>query len=462
MRRRVAHLSGALLMVLVSGCPSKPLQELDGSVGVIGAMDAMIHPTWDGGVSDGKLATDAGGGTDAPPWDVTFAGRRSYVVTSVAQADGGATNNISHTFTMTLDSDQRIAIIGKDGDTEVVPVEQQAAGVLHLVSTLRFGVFVPAACGGSLLYSALSFTIDPAGGLLGAGQGTLTISDPALSRNTAATMVLTGVRDTEPPTLTLSAGGDIADPWTPFWVVSSEPLPGQQVRPVLRSATGDAMALGAPTGMEAFVRVMAKPSRLLRYSDEYRVTLDGVTDLDGNPPPPTTALTFTTRAPPPLVSEDGFESVTDTTLGGAQVLSGAGAPTIVGARSLYIPPAASIAGRVTQFALRLPILPGDTVLHFAYRTVNPGDAFGVYFVVASVGGTIGTVTLPPDGAGVATPATIGETQVLLGPMMTATIGLPGDAHGEVVLARLASQAYGCGGPAPAPVPGLIVDDLYAE
>ena len=76
--------------------------------------------------------------------------------------------------------------------------------------------------------------------------------------------------------------------------------------------------------MDAFVRVMAKPSRLLRYSDEYRVTLDGVTDLDGNAPPPTTALAFTTRAPPPLVAEDGFESVTDATLGGAQVLSGRG------------------------------------------------------------------------------------------------------------------------------------------
>ena len=159
-------------------------------------------------------------------------------------------------------------------------------------------------------------------------------------------MVLTGVRDTEPPILTLSAAGDIADPWTPFWVVSSEPLPGQQVRPCSGRRRGDAMVLGAPTGMEAFVRVMAKPARLLRYSDEYRVTLDGVTDLDGNPPPPTTALTFTTRAPPPLVAEDGFESVTDATLGGAQVLSGAGAPTIEGARSLYIPPATSIGGRV--------------------------------------------------------------------------------------------------------------------
>src|SRR6185503_19532353 len=143
-------------------------------------------------------------------------------------------------FTMMLDTDQRVAIIGKDGDTEVVPVEQRAPGVLHVVGTLRFGVFVPAACGGSLLYSALSFTVGPSGSeLAGSGQGTLTISDPVLTSTTAATMVLTGVRDTDPPSLTLSAAGDIADPWTPFWVVSSEPLPGQQRRPTLQSKSGD-------------------------------------------------------------------------------------------------------------------------------------------------------------------------------------------------------------------------------
>jgi hypothetical protein len=462
MRRRVAHLSGAALLVLALGCRSKPLQEFDGGTGVIRPTDAMIDPSGDGGVSDVGHATDAGGAIDAP-WNLPFAGRRSFVMTSAAQTEGGVASSISHTFTMMLDTDQRIAIIGKDGDTEVVSVEQQTGGVLQVVGTLRFGVFVPAACGGSLLYSALNFTIDPSGAAVsGVGRGTLTISDPVLGTNTPATMLLTGVRDTEPPALTLSAAGDLADPWTPFWVLSSEPLPGQQMRPLLQSASGDLWGLGAPTGMETFVRVMAKPARLLRYNDDYRVTLHGVTDLDGNPPAPTTALSFRTRAPPPLVAEDGFESVTDTTLGGAQVLSGAGAPTIEGARSLYVPPATSLPGRVTQFALRLPILPGNTVLRFAYRTVNPGDAFGVHFMVASVGRSIGTVTLPPDGAGATTPATIGGMEVLLGPTMTATIGLPGDAYGEVVLARLAAQAYSCGGPAPLPVPGLIIDDLRAD
>ena len=40
MRRRVAHLSGVALVLVVAalGCRSKPLQELDGGVGVIGSI----------------------------------------------------------------------------------------------------------------------------------------------------------------------------------------------------------------------------------------------------------------------------------------------------------------------------------------------------------------------------------------------------------------------------------------
>ena len=132
MGRRVAHLFGAALLVLAVGCRSKPLQELDGGAGVIIPSDAMIHPIGDGGVSDVGPAKDAGGAIDAP-WNVTFAGRRSFLVTSAAQTEGGIASGISHTFTMTLDTDRRIAIIGKDGDTEVVPVEQQTGGVLHVV-----------------------------------------------------------------------------------------------------------------------------------------------------------------------------------------------------------------------------------------------------------------------------------------------------------------------------------------
>ena len=160
------------------------------------------------------------------------------------------------------------------------------------------------------------------------------------------------------------------------------------------------------------------------------------------------------RAPPPLVAEDGFESLPDDDAdAGAQALSGWARRRLRARAACTFRRRRRLEGGSRRSRWRLPILSGDTVLHFAYLSVNPEDAFGVYFVVASVGGTIGTVTLPPDGAGATTPATIGGTPVLLGPLMTATIGLPGDAHGEVVLARLAAESYSCGGPAPPPCRG---------
>jgi hypothetical protein len=52
--------------------------------------------------------------------------------------------------------------------------------------------------------------------------------------------------------------------------------------------------------------------------------------------------------------------------------------------------------------------------------------------------------------------------VTLGPIQTAVIGIPGSPYMEVVFARVASQPTSCGGPAPRPVPGIIIDDLRAE
>jgi hypothetical protein len=448
--------------VVVAGCGSKSLQNLDASANGIGRIDAGGT-----GVGDGGRTADGGGTTDAAadaPWNVRFAGRRSFNVTARAQADAGATGGTAHAFTMTLDTEQRVAIIGADGNTDVYPVEQTAAGPLHVVGTPRFGVAVPLACGGTLTYADLSFTIESSGQLSGSGSATLTTDTTSVGTSARVAMTLAGVLDTEPPTFSLSAGGDLADPWTALWVVASEPLPGQQMRPVLRSAGGDVMSFQTPTGMDTFVTVMAKPTRMLRFSDEYRVTYDGITDLAGNVPAPAVSASFTTRAPPPLVSADGFESVTEATLGGVQVLSAPSAPTIAGAHSLYVPavPSLGLPGPLPQLALRVPVLPGDTVLRFDYRTVNPGDMSGVHFVVGSVGGAIGTATLPSDPGGTPTPATIDQTEISLGPTMTGTIGLPPDAHDEVVLVRIATRSTSCGGPAAQPVPGMIIDNLRAE
>jgi hypothetical protein len=395
---------------------------------------------------------------------VTFGGRESFVVTSAVTTEGGAT--VSHTFTMTVDSQQQIALIGTPGSGTIVPVEQVAGGlrVRFDYTSFAFGIPAVAVCGATVTYSDAVIVIDPGLHLSGTGRGEQKTYDPSGNKSAPATAVLTGILDTEGPSLSLVAGGDLGDPWTPLWVIGSEPLPTTQRAPVLRSAGGDIMAFDPQPRGSAFVDVFARPTRMLRFNDQYYVTFDGVTDLMGNAPASATSNSFTTRPPPPLVAADGFESVTEATLDAARILSGTGAPTITGARSLYLPPAESLgsASTVTQFALRVPIAAGNTVLRFSYRTVNPGDTSNVYYVVGSVGGPIGTASLPQDPAGQTAAATIDQIPVTLGPIQTATIGLPGSTYQEVVFTRLASQPSSCGGPAPRPVPGVIIDDLHAE
>jgi len=466
-RSRFLHVcAAAVLLAATAGCTKKALQGPDGGGGGIlplpdAGRDAIATDAGGGG---GNIGQDGGGALDAA-WDVTFGGRESFVVTSEVTTDSGPP--VSHTFTMTVDSRQQIAIIGSPGSGTIVPVEQVPGGlrVRFDYTSFAFGIPAVAVCGATVTYSDAVIVIDPGLHLSGTGRGERTTYDPSGTKSVPATAVLTGVLDTEGPTLSLTAGGDLGDPWTPLWVVASEPLPTTQRAPVLRSAGGDIMAFEPqPSGGGAFISVLARPTRMLRFNDQYYVTFDGVTDLMGNAPTSATSQTFTTRPLPPLVAADGFESVSEATLDGARILSGAGAPTITGARSLYLPPAESLgsASTVTQFALRVPIAVGNTVLRFSYRTVNPGDTSNVYYVVGSVGGPIGTASLPSDVAGPTTQATIDQIPVTLGPVQTAAIGLPGSTYIEVVFARLASQPMACGGPAPRPVPGVIIDDLHAE
>jgi len=337
---------------------------------------------------------------------------------------------------------------------------QDGSGRLSLDSTAQFGVPISAACGAYVQYDDLRLQVDASGGLTGSGIGNLSINDGTGFRGGPVTMVLTGVPDTEPPELHLSPGGDLADPWTPIWIVASEPLSGQQKWPMLRSATGDLVEFD-PTLQEDFVSVLNKPRRMLRFGDEYRASFESITDLPGNELAPASAV-FTTRPLPPIIAGDGFESATDATVGGAPVLSGSAAPTIEGARSLYIAPAA-VGGPLTQFAVRLAFLPGQKTIRFDYRTVNPGDAGGTYWLVATNAGQIETATLNSDIGAATTASAIDGTQVLLGPTRTAAIPIPADARGEVVVARVAQQAgAACGGPPAPPVPGIIVDGLRAE
>src|SRR5262245_16458248 len=105
---------------LLAGCGSKSLQKLDGGSGGIGRIDGGGGVIGDGGQLDGGGTIDGGGGAvDRPPaWDVSFTGRRSFVVTATVftSASGSVT---SHAFTLTLLPDQQKAIVGVPGGAEI-------------------------------------------------------------------------------------------------------------------------------------------------------------------------------------------------------------------------------------------------------------------------------------------------------------------------------------------------------
>src|SRR5262249_54585765 len=157
---------------------------------------------------------------------------------------------------------------------------------------------------------------------------------------------------------------------------------------------------------------------------------------------------------------------TGTTLGGAQILSGSGAPVIAGAQSLYVPPAAAATTATTlawtpQLALRLALSPGDTVVRFSYELVSPSSPVRTMFMLASVGGRIAPPPAPTSATTPTTTATVGGATVTIGPLSTTTLPLPSDAAGEIVL-ELALSSVTCATlPAPARA-GFIIDDLRAE
>jgi hypothetical protein len=412
---------------------------------------------------------DAGHDT-AADGPAAITGRRSFVVTSMfmQQADAGSGTvplGSGHRFTMVLDWDGRTAIVGANGSGGAVPFQTAPTG-----GSTNQPFSISLGSGLTVTYQSIAVTVDDAGQLAGTGHGQALYLPPNTDvgiRGTILTMALTGVPDTEPPTFTSDVGVATIGPFTSVDVTASEPLPPDS-RLALVDLYGDRFdlpAVGSPT--TAAFSFAPSPFRMWRYSDQYSILVGGVVDFAGNISSPSGTIVFTTGAPPPLAAADGFEGVTGATFGGAQVLSGTGAPTISGAVSLYIPslPSTLTPGRgaMTQLALRLALVSTDTVVRFSYQSVNPTTIGGPSpgFLIGSEGGQVSYGTLAAD-SGPPTTAMIGQSQVSLGPVMTAQLALPSDAvsNGEITLLREVSSS-GSNLPAP-PVPGLIVDDLRAE
>jgi hypothetical protein len=455
MKLMLREIGACALLAAAVGCSAKPLQPDPGGGTGTGGIQIGI----DGGRAGtgGAFGMIDGGTVDAP-----FAGRRSFVVSSELTAvEGAPLSTSSHAFTMVVDGDNLNAIIGANGWAVLSPIQPLTDGF----RVLAFGLpLATTGCSTTITYSDLTFRFDAAGRLLGSGSGQLTTAVTDVASSVAVTASLTGTADTVAPALALTAG-DLTDPFTSFSVVSPEPLP-TMIYPSLRAAGGDSVVLTAAAPSGGYTSAFNKPSVLLRFGEQYTVDLTGLSDFAGNAAVVQTAggvLTFTTRAAPPLVAADGFESVTGATLGGGQVLSAtAGDPTITGTRSLYLPPAnLALTVPPPMLTLRLGVVPGANALRFSYRLVNPGPVTNMTFVAASVGGPISTIVPALEGT-TTTPMNIAGQAVTVGPVSTATIGLQPGTTDEIVLERAIQWGLRSCGPAYLSAPGIIIDDLRTE
>jgi hypothetical protein len=275
-------------------------------------------------------------------------------------------------------------------------------------------------------------------------------------------MSLTGVPDTQGPTVGLYTNGMLGDPFTPFTFASSEPLPTDAL-PVFRADNGDVVMPASRPG-DVF-NIQFAPPALLPFDHSYTVDIQNVVDFAGNQPTADGLLQFSSGSLPLLVPPDGFESQTDMLISGtgAQFLpASSGFPIISGERGLFVPPEISSGptSPVTDFALRLGIAPGATVLRFSYRTVSlPMSGESYEYLVGSVGRPLTKAKLPAASAP-GTPMVIGGQPLTVGPMMTATIELPDPTASEVVFAR-ATRPGTCGHLLP-PAAGILIDDLRTE
>jgi len=451
---------------LPASCSRKPVTDRGAGGGGGLVIDGGGGSGGGGAIDGGPIITDP---PDALP-DVVpdllsdlglpFSGLRSYTVTAALQRQGGSPTippPDSHTFTLVLDADRRVWIAGVAAEGKSGFFEPTSAGTLHITGPASFRL---AGCpGSSVLYNELTITIDASNRMTGTGRGRVTVVSGDIAAGSDATITLTGTTDVQSPALALA--GDAADPFASFAVTASEPLQPAATA-VLRATDGETIALSPGGEAGTFVTLFQKPAQVLRFATQYQILPDGITDFAGNPAT-ASALTFTTRPQPPLSPEDGFESVTGTTFGGAQVLSSASAPTIAGGKSLYI---AASTSTQPVLAVRLALAAGDTVVRFSYRTVRPSPtSFGFVssWLVGSVGGEFAVARQPTDD-GATTSATIDGASVTLGPIMTASFPLPAGAANEVVLQRTppAAPNVGCGLPRPISWDGIIIDDLRVE
>ena len=321
--------------------------------------------------------------------------RHAYVVQATYRAtrDGGmgpagmGTGSGSQTFTLVVDPIAQIAIVG----TYTIPLQRIDDRTFR--TTGPFGVATMSCTG--VTYDEVTFTPGSTG-ISGGGKGRELTAFSDVGSVVDVEMSFSGGLDTVAPYVPF-VGSASVDPMLGYDIAVSEAvLPGATATLVPSAGASIALTSVSTDGGHAILG-FRKPDVVLRYGERYSLITDGIVDFGGNPVRTASVGTFTTRAAPPLIAEDGFESVADGSLQESQVVSGPGWPIIAGARSLYSP--ISSPGTISPLSLRIALAPGDVAVRFSYRVVASVATSVVApptLVVGTAGGQFGWLTLPTE------------------------------------------------------------------
>jgi hypothetical protein len=423
-----------------------------------------------------SLSPDGGGADARSPSDVTpaevgrdgsgvFAVKAALTLAPFPGQSQALDPPTSHAFTMRVDAATSTLVAGAHGRGAMASLASTGAAAFKTTSRVSLAAPQARACTGlaTVDYEVITFSI--AGGrLTGAGKGRIEFIVGDVIFDVAFTAVLSGEPDAEPPSL--SVPGATIDPMGGAVFPVSEPLDPSAAASLIGDG-GDVFALGGvsvPEGLP-FTTAFVRSPLMLNWGTTYEVTTEALLDLAGHMGVRAQRPRVATPAAPPLIGEDGFESVTGTMFAGAGVLSGGVLSPIAGGKSLLVSGGHGNAlgnlGYVTgtSFAVRLPIQSGDTVVRLSVRFVSPtGGATPTFFGQLRAGVPGREVSERTNLAGKDLEPT-GVGMLSLGPVTTVEVPLPLNAAGEASF-EIVGQLSSCGLPPPPAV--LIIDDLRVE
>ena len=437
------------------------------AVDVLAGTLVVLAASWSAGCGKSGAANPDGGDGSLTVPDAPVAGRRSFDMIAVLTPDGSTALPPNNRFTLVLDADARLAIVGGNGRGAVVGVTSNDGRTFR--STGPFSVGGDGdTCSGTeeIRYDSLEVTL-AGGSLTGSASGAATVScgDCLFFVQFGAT--LTGTTDVTPPQLR-GAAFQASTPFDPVALIASEPLPvGVTARLIADDGAAIELVPSIVDGEIPLVVGFTKPDVVLRAGQGYAVPPEGLVDFAGQTDRAGPALRLVSFADAPAVAEDGFEAATGSVLGGALVMTAGGLlPPIAGNTSLYVgnpgaPGLDTTTGR--SLAVRLPRQAGDAKLRFSYRHVSTFAQLGFSgsVHVGSEGASPGTPTYAlGSGTAVTEMITIAGKPAYTSPAATAELTLPADAKDEVLVVIAGVSSF-CGrgliGAA-----GLLIDDLRLE